>query len=56
MQALDIIEKAFTFFDTSSDGFLERKELAMAMKSGTRVFGEKQSKSLADRLFDILDW
>ncbi len=28
------------------------QELAIALKSGTRVFGRKASKGLADRLFD----
>ena len=54
--ALEIMEKAFCFFDSSSDGCIERKEMALAMKSGTRVFGKKASKGLADRLFDQLDW
>lgn len=40
------------FFDSSADGCIERKELALAMKSGTRVFGRKASKTLADQLFD----
>ncbi|GLC33436.1 hypothetical protein PLESTB_000075500 [Pleodorina starrii] len=53
---LDLMEKSFMFFDSSADGCIERKELAMAMKSGTRVFGRKASKTLADHLFDQLDW
>ncbi|GLI59994.1 hypothetical protein VaNZ11_002053 [Volvox africanus] len=53
---LDIMEKSFMFFDSSADGLIERKELAHAMKSGTRVFGLRYSKTLADRLFDQLDW
>ncbi|KAG2483577.1 hypothetical protein HYH03_017584 [Edaphochlamys debaryana] len=53
---LELMEKSFMFFDSSADGCIERKELAMALKSGTRVFGRKASKSLADRLFDQLDW
>ena len=32
------------FFDSSADGCIERKELAVALKSGTRVFGRKASK------------
>ncbi|KXZ54544.1 hypothetical protein GPECTOR_4g609 [Gonium pectorale] len=54
--ALDLMEKSFMFFDSSADGCIERKELAMALKSGTRVFGRKASKTLADQLFDQLDW
>ncbi|PNH11540.1 putative calcium-binding protein CML21, partial [Tetrabaena socialis] len=53
---LELMEKSFMFFDSSADGCIERKELAMALKSGTRVFGRKASKSLADQLFDQLDW
>ncbi|PNW83106.1 hypothetical protein CHLRE_06g306750v5 [Chlamydomonas reinhardtii] len=53
---LELMEKSFMFFDSSADGCIERKELAVALKSGTRVFGRKASKSLADRLFDQLDW
>ncbi|EFJ52047.1 hypothetical protein VOLCADRAFT_87187 [Volvox carteri f. nagariensis] len=53
---LDVMEKSFMFFDSSADGRIERKELAHAMKSGTRVFGRKTSKTLADQLFDQLDW
>ncbi|KAG2426348.1 hypothetical protein HXX76_013105 [Chlamydomonas incerta] len=49
---LELMEKSFMFFDSSADGCIERKELALALKSGTRVFGRKASKSLADRLFD----
>ncbi|KAG2436141.1 hypothetical protein HYH02_011647 [Chlamydomonas schloesseri] len=53
---LELMEKSFMFFDSSADGCIERKELALALKSGTRVFGRKASKNLADRLFDQLDW
>ncbi|GFR49003.1 hypothetical protein Agub_g11024 [Astrephomene gubernaculifera] len=53
---LDLMEKSFMFFDSSADGCIERKELALALKSGTKVFGRKASKTLADRLFDQLDW
>ncbi|GIM07281.1 hypothetical protein Vretimale_11393 [Volvox reticuliferus] len=53
---LEIMEKSFMFFDSSADGRIERKELAHAMKSGTRVFGRRHSKTLADHLFDQLDW
>lgn len=40
------------FFDSSADGRIERRELAMALKSGTRVFGRRSSRTLADQLFD----
>jgi len=58
--ALDIVEKAFTYFDSSSDGFLERPELVKALQSGTKQFGStktgtKAQKSVAERLFDVLD-
>jgi hypothetical protein len=39
------------FFDVSSDGKIERKELAFALQSGTRVWGRKTSPTLADHLF-----
>eukprot|EP00199_Chlamydomonas_sp_CCMP681_P005706 CAMPEP_0119115894 /NCGR_PEP_ID=MMETSP1180-20130426/51988_1 /TAXON_ID=3052 ORGANISM="Chlamydomonas cf sp, Strain CCMP681" /NCGR_SAMPLE_ID=MMETSP1180 /ASSEMBLY_ACC=CAM_ASM_000741 /LENGTH=246 /DNA_ID=CAMNT_0007104997 /DNA_START=603 /DNA_END=1343 /DNA_ORIENTATION=+ len=59
-QTLDIVEKSFTYFDSSSDGFLDKKELLLALTSGTKVFtnSKGQAKKRAgagDMLFDMLD-
>lgn len=35
-------EEAFTFFDASSDGFLERQELLAALKNGSNVKAHHQ--------------
>uniref|UniRef100_A0A7S0URI0 EF-hand domain-containing protein n=1 Tax=Polytomella parva TaxID=51329 RepID=A0A7S0URI0_9CHLO len=54
--ALQILEKAFIFLDPSNTGYINRDEMSLAVKSGTRVTHGKQSKSIADKLFDTLDW
>ncbi|GFH21378.1 uncharacterized protein HaLaN_18671 [Haematococcus lacustris] len=52
-------EAAFTYFDSSSDGFLEKTELMAVLKSGTKVFGTKtgrrQTRTVGEILFDYLD-
>ncbi|MEW5307659.1 MAG: hypothetical protein WDW36_010037 [Sanguina aurantia] len=55
-KALEMVESAFMFFDSSSDGCLERAEMLAAMKAGSTMRkGQKLVKSAADRLFDTLD-
>jgi Ca2+-binding EF-hand superfamily protein len=62
-------EQAFTYFDASADGTLERTELVQALSVGSKKFnpdlstsqkkqGKKKSskpKGPGDMLFDILD-
>jgi calcium-binding protein CML len=36
-KCLQLVEQSFMFFDSTADGCIERKELAYALKSGTKV-------------------
>lgn len=53
VNTLDLVQDAFCSFDASSDGFLERAEMAHAL--GTTTPG-RSTQLLADKLFDSLDW
>ncbi|KAG2444153.1 hypothetical protein HYH02_009092 [Chlamydomonas schloesseri] len=55
-KCLQLVEQSFMFFDSTADGCIERKELAYALKSGTKVWGRNTSKTLADHLFEQLSW
>lgn len=55
VSALDLVEKAFIFFDCTADGFLERKEVFSALKEGRSSKG-RSNNSAARTLFDSLDW
>lgn len=52
--ALDIIEQAFCYFDSSADGYLERAEVAAALTKGKKK--AQDNHGVSDLLFDQLDW
>mmetsp|Transcript_18157 Transcript_18157/g.45792 ORF Transcript_18157/g.45792 Transcript_18157/m.45792 type:complete len:272 (+) Transcript_18157:1642-2457(+) len=59
--ALDLVEKAFCYFDSSSDGYLEKEEVMAALTSGSKVFNKKKAankaaKGVGEILFDMIDY
>lgn len=60
-QTLELVEKAFCYFDSSRDGYLERDEVTAALTAGSQVVAKKKgvsksTKSVGTILFDMLDF